>query len=104
MLPGEYFKSPDSLTFLLMDEYILKEVDGAMVYEFNKDRLLIGHGDKSAIIAAMRFSGAIRAYAAITAFSIIPGKSVRYFGGVAIWTSVVASSNGIPCIFAPFYF
>ena len=36
-----------------MDEYILKEVDGAMVYEFNKDRLLIGHGDKSAIIAAM---------------------------------------------------
>ncbi len=36
-----------------MDEYILKEVDGARAYEFNKDRLLIGHGDKSAIIAAM---------------------------------------------------
>ena len=25
----------------------------ARAYEFNKDRLLIGHGDKSAIIAAM---------------------------------------------------
>lgn len=30
-----------------MDEYILKEVDGQRVYEFNKDRILIGHGDKS---------------------------------------------------------
>ena len=36
-----------------MDEYILKEVDGQRVYEFNKDRILIGHGDKSAILAAM---------------------------------------------------
>lgn len=36
-----------------MDEYILKVVDGANVYEFNGDRLLIGHGDKSAILAAM---------------------------------------------------
>lgn len=36
-----------------MDEYILNEVDGAKVYEFNRDRLLIGHGEKSAIIAAM---------------------------------------------------
>lgn len=36
-----------------MDEYILKETDGASVYEFNRNRLLIGHGDKSAILAAM---------------------------------------------------
>lgn len=36
-----------------MDEYTLKDVDGASVYEFNRDRLLIGHGDKSAILAAM---------------------------------------------------
>lgn len=39
-----------------MDEYILKEVDGASVYEFNRDRLLIGHGEKSAILAAMLIS------------------------------------------------
>lgn len=36
-----------------MDEYILKSTDGGSIYEFNRDRLLIGHGDKSAIIAAM---------------------------------------------------
>ena len=36
-----------------MDEYILKEVDGTRTYEFNSNRLLIGHGDKSAILAAM---------------------------------------------------
>ncbi|MCM1187522.1 MAG: hypothetical protein NC345_13470 [Lachnospira sp.] len=36
-----------------MDEYILKEVDGVKSYEFNRDRLLIGHGEKSAILAAM---------------------------------------------------
>jgi len=36
-----------------MDEYILKKVDGVKTYEFNRDRLLIGHGEKSAILAAM---------------------------------------------------